>query len=168
MAGHAAQLNEWQFAVDAARGMTQRQLQERHDIGRDTVRRIVRGESRPHVARIVCELRSQPDAHVRLRVAAMQAKAIEVLERALGCVPSSTPAGGKTGGENADEPADPEVSRVSLAAAKELLTRTLGRNWGPATPKASRPTGTGSRLDILALSPETRRRVLAELRAAGK
>ena len=165
MAGRRLELNEWLFAVDAARGLPQCELAKRHDISRPTAGRILRGDSRPHVARLVAELRRQPDAHTRLRLAALQGKAMKVLESALDGPQENPNPGGGTGEQDGEAEAPKEsreVSALSLSAAKEVLSRTLGKDWSPAMPEASAAPELPGR-DILDLSPETQRRIREEL-----
>jgi len=173
MAWQRKQFDEQAFAVDCASGMyTQAELARRHDVSLSLVRKMIAGERRPRVKKLIDEAR-----HVALERAAHKLdglldEAVEVLRRLMGS----------------------DNDRVALAAAKEVIRlsvdvsagrsqvrvevresersrRGLSREtWKQVTTELGLPADAGEdgddsgAFDFLKLSPWTFQRVLFDMR----
>lgn len=105
MGNRQTNLDEYTFAVDVASGeLTQKQIAKKHNISEVHVGEIVRGKSRPHVAEIITELAESSKEHAKARLSLLQDKAVGTVAEAM----------------------DGRKPPVALAAAKEVLNRTLG------------------------------------------
>ena len=142
--------DEEAFAEDCASGRySQGQLAEKYGISRSLVNKIVCGRRRPDVREMIDAARQAARQRTKCRLTALLEKAVATIERSL------------------DRPLD----SVTLAAAREVLDRALGgsrrsRSLEPK-PTAGTLARTGWAADtpsvLSELTPETRRRVMAEL-----
>jgi hypothetical protein len=142
MAQKRGKFDESRFVRDyVIGGLTQAQLAAKHRLSSSQVGRILRGQRRPDVLRRMKEAMAAQNCRTESQLARLQPKAVATLAKAM----------------------QGKASSVALSAAKEVLNRTLddrqaaARSRAGETPPAPRPGL------IEQLSPETKRRVLAEL-----
>ena len=113
MANKKVSLDEAAFAADCALGMyTHEELAAKHGVSASTVGKMVRGQRRPEIGKMIALAREHAAERAKQRVAELLVRAVDVV-------------GGLM---NSDRPT------VALAAAREMLNRGLGR---PVTPTDS-------------------------------
>jgi transcriptional regulator with XRE-family HTH domain len=106
MANKKVSLDEAEFAADCALGMyTQEELAARHGVSKSTVGKMISGQRRPEVRKLIAVAREHAAARAKQRVADLLVRAVDVVGELM----------------NSDRP------NVALAAAREMLNRGLGR-----------------------------------------
>ncbi|MGB2820026.1 MAG: hypothetical protein WBF17_03535 [Phycisphaerae bacterium] len=132
-----SRLNFLKLAEDVVSGeYTYRQIGRKYGVSSAYVSAVVRGKRCPRVAELIAELDAKTREETARRLARLAGKAVDAIEAAMH---------GKS-------------TSVALAAAKEVLRRTLDREQ-PAPDPFEWPDG----LSLMDLSPETKRRVVEEL-----
>lgn len=142
MAQKRRKLDEDRFVRDyVIGGLTQAQLAAKHRLSSSQVGRLLRGQRRPDLLRRMKEAMAAQNCRTESQLARLQPKAVTTLAKAM----------------------QGKASSVALSAAKEVLNRTLGDRQAAVRGRTGQTLPAPPPGLIEQLSPETRRRVLAEL-----
>ena len=142
MTDQPIRFNEQDFADDAACGaVSSARLAAKYGLSRSEVVRILRGQCRPRIGRLIAEAAEANRFRVRRRLTALQDKAVTTL------------LAGMRKGKG-------EPSSAALAIAKHVLDPLLRAS---AAPEVAAPSRTALGRDTIGLSPAASKRIFRDL-----